>query len=79
MSKCDIQFFVVPDSAGNPYGATKAEGKCITHNFPIRDIPVTTDEMCPIGMIEDATDKALEKISEALQTLQGPSTARPPK
>ena len=79
MTKCDIQFYVVPSNPGSPYGATRAEGRCMTHNHPMQDAPTTENEMCPIGRIEDATDKALVKIKKALQTLQGPSAVRPPK
>ncbi len=77
--KCNIQFYVVPSNPGMPMGASKAEGKCMTHNFPMPNVHTSEIEMCPLGRMEDATDKALEKISEALQTLQGPSAARPPK
>lgn len=41
--------------------------RCRTHNFmwPGGGPPVTNATQCPIGQIEDATEKALAQIAEA--------------
>jgi hypothetical protein len=60
--KCKLIAYAVPD--GPPYYANapaKTAWKCETHNW-VMDYVV--EDMCPIGKIEDATDKAIEKINE---------------
>ena len=73
MTKCNIQFHAVPvysGPGGQPIAgehfsgnlASKAVGRCMTHNFDMPDAPMSHDTLCPIGQIEEATEKALEKI-----------------
>ncbi len=67
MTKCSIQFTHV--STDN-YGGSKAVGRCLTHNFPMPDAPITTDEKCPIGQIEEATEEALTRIKARVSETQ---------
>ncbi len=62
--KCNIQFTHVSIGGYTGCGEAKAVGRCLTHNFPMPDVYLTTNEMCPIGKIEEATDLALERIRE---------------
>jgi len=61
---CKTVSYVVPE--GPPYyanGPVKAVCKCETHSW-MADPTAFIDGMCPIGRIEDATEKALAKIHE---------------
>jgi hypothetical protein len=59
MTRCNIQTFMT--SIGG-VGPDRARSQCSTHMMP--DI-VSIEGLCPIGRIEDATEKALAKIAEA--------------
>ena len=61
--KCRIISYMVPE--GPPYyanGQVRAVSKCETHGWTF-DGPCT--EMCPLGRIDDATEKAIERIKLA--------------
>ena len=47
---------------GTAFGAARLTYQCLTHGFSF-DGPATL--ICPIGRIEDATDKALQAINDA--------------
>jgi len=66
MSKCDIKFWLETDP-NVPFNQREnvpavTRGRCARHNWSMEDQREVHDDMCPIGRIEDATDKALEKI-----------------
>jgi hypothetical protein len=67
VSRCKLISYSVPE--GPPYyanGPTRTVRKCETHGFPME--LAATDEMCPIGRIEDATDKAIKRIEASART-----------
>ena len=76
MAQCNIQAYhtaVSPDhsipfsGAGGAGGyEARAHRKCITHNFDMSEASTSHQEQCPIGQIEEATEKGLKEISEAL-------------
>jgi hypothetical protein len=60
MSECKLRSYVVPD--GPPYyanGTTHAVTECLTHNWTFDGRPALK---CPIGRIEEAADRAIERI-----------------
>jgi hypothetical protein len=63
--KCKIISYMVPE--GPPNAGTKAVCKCASHEW-IFEGPFSPEMMCPIGRIEDATEKAIERISSVIET-----------
>lgn len=64
--KCEIMARSVclySDRAGGPVGV---EAFCQTHNMKVEGLGSIAG-MCPIGRIEDATEKGLAEISEAIK------------
>jgi hypothetical protein len=60
MIRCKLIAYAVPE--GPPYfvySQTKTVWKCETHNWMMDYV---VEDMCPIGRIEDAADKAIERI-----------------
>ena len=76
MSKCKVVSFVatVPDAFGNFTTAMTARtvSQCQSHgwSFPVGH-PIGEGTMCPIGQIEEATEKALARIAAAQQKDEG--------
>ena len=50
----------VPTVGAHNGAPTITQVRCITHNFPVSNIVVSS--RCPIGMIEDARDEAIATI-----------------
>lgn len=67
MNRCRIVGHAIP----GPGGVYTAGFRCETHAMPMENPQVTTqsgDEIfCPIGRIEQATEKAIERINAAAQ------------
>jgi len=68
MAKCSIISFMVPDDCRLGAGGCHTEFRCETHGFGPQMVATSAGQdgpMCPIGMIEEATEKALAKIAAA--------------
>jgi hypothetical protein len=59
--KCRFEFYPIY-SPGSFNTHTLAACRCVAHGFDMGQIPMTATTLCPIGMIEDARDEALERI-----------------
>ena len=64
--RCNIKSFVI---ATQPYGQAGAASICETHHWQFGNLPVGKDTVCPIGMIEEARDNAIEEIRMAKDAL----------
>jgi hypothetical protein len=67
MRLCNPVFTIV-ESQIQP-GMSVTHWSCQTHHMPMEG-PVSIPDLCPIGLIEKATEEALKKIAEA--NLAGP-------
>lgn len=70
MARCEISMRVVYPLGqwGNSGGMASAEARCITHGYTWpSSAMVAASDFCPFGQIEQATDVALKKITEAIQ------------
>lgn len=64
--KCRIECFVVPFDHRYPNSQSVGQCQCATHRWPFpTGAPIGSDDLCPIGRIEDATEKALAAIAAA--------------
>ena len=62
---CRFEFYpTYPTHGGLPYasGHTLAACRCVAHGFDMGQIPMTASTLCPIGMIQQARDEAIEAI-----------------
>lgn len=62
--KCQVESYAV-SSSQSPLGPALAVTRCRTHNFDMTGTIMTDGTMCPLGRIEDATEKALAAIKAA--------------
>lgn len=68
MPKCEIVWHIM-HIGHHVAGTQRAVAQCMTHQWP--DVPGVSQNlpegqtMCPIGRIEDATEKALAQIEAA--------------
>ena len=60
--KCELESYMI---CSEPFGEAKTQTMCRTHNWPLDSLPVSTNTLCPIGRIEQATEEAIEKIRAA--------------
>ena len=56
-----------------PYGQSTAEARCETHGFDMSHMITFTSELCPIGQIEEATEKALARMAGTTQPQDAPN------
>jgi hypothetical protein len=67
--KCELESFLVPDVPPGYVAcgaaSSKAVTRCKTHDWTFQEL---ASLCCPIGRIEEAADKAIEKIRAQVQS-----------